>query len=151
MEHYRRLEGMYAAAPINRFYQPTLDVSEGRAEVTIEVGEHLFHSAMAMHGSVYFKMLDDAAWFAANSVVLDVFVLTTHFDIELHRPVSSGRIRAVGIVEAIEAQRVLASAELFDERGKLLGRGSGRFAKSARTLSSVPSYRIPEADEASSR
>ena len=143
MEHYRKLEAMYAAAPINRFYQPELRVTEGRAEVTITVGEHLFHSAMAMHGSVYFKMLDDAAWFASNSVVLDVFVLTTHFEVALHRPVSSGLIRAVGLVDTIDERRVHAHAELFDEQGTLLGRGSGRFAMSTRALTSVPSYRSP--------
>jgi acyl-coenzyme A thioesterase PaaI-like protein len=34
------------------------------------------HSIHAVHGSVYFKALDDAAFFAVNSLVEDVFVLT---------------------------------------------------------------------------
>ena len=141
MEHYRKLEAMYAAAPINRFYSPTLSVSEGEAEVRVTVGEHLFHSAMAMHGSVYFKMLDDAAWFAANSLVFDVFVLTVHFELDLRRPVDAGQIRAIGSVTTIDDRRIHARAELFDSDGLLLGSGTGRFARGTRRLESVPSYR----------
>ena len=130
MEHYRKLERMYAKAPINAFYGPVLTVSEGRAEVEIEVQSKHHHSAGAMHGSVYFKMLDDAAWFAANSVVPDVFVLTTTFEVNLLRPVAKGRIRAVGVVTAQDERRIHATAELFDDQGTVIGRGQGRFALS---------------------
>ncbi len=46
--------------------------------------------------SVYFKALDDAAFFAANSVVEDVFVLTTNFNIQLLRTVTEGTLIATG-------------------------------------------------------
>ena len=48
--------------------------------------------------SPYFKLLDDAAFFAVHSIVTDVFVLTTSFNINLIRPVSSGVITAKGKV-----------------------------------------------------
>jgi acyl-coenzyme A thioesterase PaaI-like protein len=41
-------------------------------------------------GSVYFKMLDDAAFFAVNSIVEDVFVYTVSLNVQLLRPVASG-------------------------------------------------------------
>ena len=54
-EHFRRLERMYALAPINRYFQPVLRISEARAELTIPVKTDFFHAAGAVHGSVYFK------------------------------------------------------------------------------------------------
>lgn len=77
--HFRALEHMYAAAPINQIYEPILTVSEGAAEIEIELSKQYHHSGGAVHGSVYFKMLDDAAFFAANSYETEVFVLTTSF------------------------------------------------------------------------
>lgn len=56
-EHYIKLEKMYLAAPINNFYNPTIKISEGKSEILINVKEYFFHTASAVHGSVYFKML----------------------------------------------------------------------------------------------
>ena len=87
-DHYRNLEGMYAAAPINDFYSPTMTVSEGETVIEIDLGKKLHHGAGAIHGSVYFKTLDDAAFFAANSLEKEFFVLTTSFTTYLTRSVS---------------------------------------------------------------
>ncbi|WP_222105080.1 hypothetical protein [Denitromonas halophila] len=54
---------MYLAAPINAFYGPDIAVSEGAARVGMTVLPTMFHGAGAAHGSVVFKMLDDAAFF----------------------------------------------------------------------------------------
>ncbi len=139
-EHYRNLERMYASAPINEFYKPTLLVSEAQAELTIEVSSKYYHSAGAMHGSVYFKMLDDAAFFAVNSLVEDVFVLTTSFNIYLTRPVEYGKIRSVGKVLNRTRLVFIAEAVLFDEQDKEVGRGSGTFMRSKLKLSPEIGY-----------
>ena len=97
-EHYQKLENMYFAAPINKFYNPTITVKECTAEITIAVKEDFFHAANAVHGSVYFKMLDDAAFFAVNSIVEDVFVLTGTFETKLLRPITDGKIVSKGII-----------------------------------------------------
>ena len=81
--HYRALEGMYATAPINRHLAATLRVARGEAEVTIRLAEDLFHAAGAIHGSVYFRALDDAAFFAVSSLEEEFFVVTTSFNIYL--------------------------------------------------------------------
>ena len=36
-EHYRKLERMYAGAPVNAWYAPELTVSDGRAELRMAV------------------------------------------------------------------------------------------------------------------
>ncbi len=90
-EHYRKLERMYLAAPINEFFKPDITIGKGTAEITVHVDDRrFFHAANAIHGSVYFKCLDDAAFFAVSSLVEDCFVLTSNFNLYLHAPVSGG-------------------------------------------------------------
>ena len=140
-EHYRKLERMYASAPINEYFRPALTVSEGAAEVLIPIRPDFFHAAKAVHGSIYFKALDDAAFFAVNSLVPDVFVLTVTYNIYLTRPVSEGTLRASGRVVNRSRQLFVAEAELVDDRGRPVGRGSGSFMKSAIALSEDVGYR----------
>ena len=139
-EHFQRLERMYGSAPINDYFAPVLHVSEGRAEVTITVRPDFFHAAHALHGSVYFKALDDAAFFATNSVVQDVFVLTVSFNIVLLRPVTKGVITASGRLVHNSRNLLMAEAELTDERQKLLARGSGTFMHSNIALNPEVGY-----------
>ena len=61
-EHFRRLERMYLSAKFNEIYKPELSITEGEAEVSFEAGPHLHHAGNAVHGSNYFKALDDAAF-----------------------------------------------------------------------------------------
>ena len=134
-EHYRKLERMYASAPINEYYAPTMRVSEGRAEVTMPVRPDLLHAAGAVHGAVYFKLLDDAAFFAANTLVDDVFVLTVSFNVHFTRPVFEGEMKATGQVVHRSRRLFLADAELVDSKGRKIGRGSGAFMRSTVPLS----------------
>lgn len=128
--HWRRLERMYLGAPVNRYFDPGIEISDGRASITIEVREDFHHAAGAMHGSVYFKALDDAAFFAANSRVADCFVLTASFHLDFFRPVSTGTICSTGKL-VYEGRRMLtAEAQLVDETDRVLARGSGTFLKS---------------------
>ncbi len=134
MDHHRKLERMYATAPVNALYgHPVLRVDEGTASLSFEVGPQHHHAARGMHGSVYFKALDDAAWFAVASLVEDVFVLTATFEVELLRPFGVGTVRAVGRVTA-RGERFEAEAELVDEAGRVLGRGRGQFARARSPL-----------------
>lgn len=139
-EHFRKLERMYGRAPINEFFRPTLKVADGWAEITLEAGEKMHHAAHAVHGSVYFKMLDDAAFFAANSVVRDAFVLTVEFNIHLLRPVTDGRLRSVGRLVHRSRRLYVAESELFDERERMIARGSGSFMPSRMALSAEMGY-----------
>ena len=141
MEHFRKLERMYAAAPINAYFRPSLTISEGEAEICMEVREDFHHAAGAMHGVIYFKALDDSTFFAANSIVRDVFVLTAHFEIDFLRPVVSGEIRAVARVTQEDDRRIEATGELFDCDGNLVGRGTGSFARSRLPLTPDVHYK----------
>lgn len=138
--HYVGLERMYARAPVNATYRPALEIHEGRARIEIEVHEGLHHAAGAVHGSVYFKMLDDAAYFAANSVERETYLLTGSFTTYFLRPVSAGTLRAEGRLVHRGRARYLAEATLVDGEGRDVARGSGVFLSSGEPLSSVPGY-----------
>ena len=139
--HYHRLEAMYHAAPINEFYEPIINVSEGRAEISISVTPKLFHAGQAVHGSVYFKMLDDAAFFAANSLEPEFFVLTTSFTTYLTRPISSGSMHAVGKVVNFNRTQFIVESIVYNEKQKEIARGSGIFVRSKNRLNDTIGYR----------
>jgi len=141
-EHYRKLEQMYLAAPINAFYSPEIWVSHGEAEVTIAVRPEFFHAADAVHGSVYFKLMDDAAFFAVNSLIEDYFALTASFTTYLLRPVTEGTMKATGRVVYSGARTYIAEAVVVDGDGREVARGSGNFVATKIKLTSEMGYRI---------
>lgn len=135
--HFRRLEAIYRAAPCNAPHRLELEVSEGRAEVVLQVAPELLHTAGSVHGAFYFKLLDDAAFFSANSLVADVFVLTSSFNLNLLRPISTGTMRAAGRVVHRSRSHFIADAELADGAGNALARGTGTFVRSNIPLSDL--------------
>lgn len=139
-EHFRRLERMYLGAPINRFYEPAIRISHGVAELDVRVRPEFFHAAQAIHGSIYFKSLDDAAFFAVNSLVTDVFVLTASFTLYLTRPVTEGTLHAVGRVVHQSRSLFLGESELRDDDERLVARGNGSFMRSTTLLTTVAGY-----------
>jgi uncharacterized protein (TIGR00369 family) len=139
-KHFKKLENMYLSAPCNEYYSPHLTISEGAAEVTIPIESKFFHPAAAIHGSVYFKALDDAAFFAVNSLVEDAFVVTVSFNLHLLRPVSSGVMKAVGKVVHRSKSLFVAEAVAFNGAGAEVARGSGSFERSKISLSSEMGY-----------
>lgn len=139
-EHFRRLERLYAGAPINRYFEPALRVFDGGAELTIPVKPDFLHAAGAVHGSVYFKALDDSAFFAANSLVLDVFVLTASFNVWFTRPISEGELRATGTVVHRSRNLIVADSVVLDSKGRQIARGTGSFMRSQIPLSTAIGY-----------
>jgi len=134
------LENMYLVAPINKFYDPRIQVSDSEATIEIDISERFFHSAGAVHGSVCFKILDDAAFFAANSLEREFFVLTTSFTTYLTRPVSAGRLRSVGRVVNRNKSQLIAEAVVYDSEGNEVGRGNGIFVRSKVLLKEACGY-----------
>jgi len=139
--HFRALERLYASAPINRLFPSTLTIkAPGEARIDFEVDERLYHAAGAVHGTTYFKMLDDAAFYAANSLVSDRFLLTTAFNLLFTKPIRHGPVRAEGRWVSGKRRVFVAEASLIDSEGEEVGRGTGTFMRSQFPLSSLPGY-----------
>jgi uncharacterized protein (TIGR00369 family) len=139
MSHYRALESMYVNAPINAFFRPAMHVEEGSARVTMHVRPDMHHAAHAAHGAVYFKMLDDAAFFATQSLVTDLFVLTVSFNVYLLAPVTDGQMIATGKV-VHRSKRLIIAESSIELDGKVVARGSGSFMRSATPLDKKVGY-----------
>ncbi len=140
--HYNKLRNMYLQANINTmiFDTTTCKISQKESEISLNITEKYFHALGAIHGSVYFKLLDDAAFFAASSVVEDVFVLTTSFTINITKPISQGTIKAIGNVRFESSNLIVAESSLYNEDGKEIAFGTGNFAKSKILLKDTEGY-----------
>lgn len=140
--HYRALERLYASAPVNALFASQLEITgEGRARIGFDVTRDVFHAAGAAHGTIYFKMLDDAAFYAANSMATDRFLLTTSFNLHFTKPVREGAVVAEGRWISGRKRVFVAEARLVDGEGEEIGRGTGTFMRSRIALSSLPGYR----------
>ena len=139
--HWRALESLYASAPVNSKFESSLEVTgEGTARITFEVTEASYHAAGAAHGTIYFKMLDDAAFYAANTLVTDRFLLTTSFNLHFTKPVREGKVVAEGRWVSGKRRVFVAESRLVDAEGDEIGRGTGTFMKSRIPLSSLDGY-----------
>ena len=78
--HLKNLINIYSIAPINKFYKPKMSLSLGESTIEIKIRRKFFHTGQSVHGSVYFKMLDDAAYFASQTHEKEFFLYTVNFD-----------------------------------------------------------------------
>jgi uncharacterized protein (TIGR00369 family) len=140
--HLRALEGLYDSAPVNRLFESSLILPEaGRSEISFTVTPGAFHAAGAAHGTLYFKMLDDAAFYAANGLVSDRFLLTTAFNLHFTKPMKVGPARAEGKWISGKRRVFVAEARIVDDSGEECARGTGTFLRSHIALSGLDGYR----------
>ena len=143
-EHLRKLKAMYAAAPVSGLFNVhDLQYDElGNTTIAFTPEERHCHTAGSLHGSGYFKALDDAAFFAAQAVVTDGFAFTTSFTTYMMRPVPPGvKLLAQGRVTSSSKALVVADSTLVEaENGKLVAQGSGTFQPGPFPLTAVDAY-----------
>ena len=142
--HLRALEALYESAPINRLFESRIALPEpGRSEIRFVVRGDSFHAAGAAHGTLYFKMLDDAAFYAANGLVSDRFLLTTAFNLHFTKPLKNGEALAEGRWISGRRRVFVADARIVDSSGEECARGTGTFLRSHIALAGLPGYRTP--------
>ena len=129
-KHFKNIINGYSNAPINQLFKPKMKISLGQCEIKMKISKNFHHSANSLHGSIYFKMLDDAAWGASNTYIDDVFLFTYNFNIYLTKPVSSGIINSRGKVVDKQDGRIKAESVLYDSQNNEIGRGDGLFMRS---------------------
>ena len=140
--HFRALESLYRHAPVNRLFDSRLEiVAPGVSRIHFEVTGDVFHAAGAAHGTIYFKMLDDAAFYACNTMVTDRFLLTTAFNLLFTRPLREGPVTAEGRWASGRRRVLIGEARLVDSDGEEAARGTGTFMRSHIALSGLPGYR----------
>lgn len=139
--HFRSLERLYRSAPINAGFRSELTiVAPGEARISFVVDPAHFHAAGAAHGTLYFKMMDDAAFYACNSTVSDRFLLTTAFNMVFSRPLAGGEVVAEGRWVSGRRRVLIGEVRLIDATGEEAARGTGTFMRSHIALSSLAGY-----------
>jgi uncharacterized protein (TIGR00369 family) len=142
--HLRALEALYDSAPINRLFQSRIELPQaGQSRIRFMVRADAFHAANAAHGTLYFKMLDDAAFYAANGLVSDRFLLTTAFNLHFTKPMTAGEAIAEGRWVSGRRRVFVAEARIVDSSGDECARGTGTFMRSHIALSGLAGYRAP--------
>jgi len=139
--HCRKLESMYLAAPCNEYYEPGIRISEGEAEVVIRVRDKLLDAAGSLHASVIHGSMNDAALYAANSIVPKELVRSAGFNVVSTGTIAEGELIARGRVIGVPEDRYLTEAVALDGDGNELCRGTGTFVKTEIPLSSAVGYR----------
>ena len=140
--HLRALEALYDSAPINRLFESRMELPKaGQSLIHFIVKGDAFHAANAAHGTLYFKMLDDAAFYAANGLVSDRFLLTTAFNLHFTKPLKDGEAVAEGRWISGRRRVFVAEARIVDSTGEECARGTGTFLRSHIALTSLKGYR----------
>lgn len=140
--HAQCLVHLFEEAPIQQVYQQSkLTLESGKSELRYTIDPAFLHGGYALHGSVYFKMLDDAAYFAASTMSPEFFLLTARFETRLLRPISSGTLIARGTC-ITGTNPPEAQARLFDEHGQLVATGKGHFAFSTTKWDMLTGYHL---------
>ena len=141
--HYRKLENLFYAAPVQKLYPGIrININHETCLITYPVNSAHFHGGNALHGAVYFKLMDDAAYFAVSSIEHSTFVVTAGFDIKLLKPITTGTISAIGKLEQSKGKIYTATAELLDANGEKLATAKGIFIKTNKALQSLPGYTL---------
>ncbi|MCK4848876.1 MAG: PaaI family thioesterase [Candidatus Heimdallarchaeota archaeon] len=113
-----------------------------KSEISLKIEKKFHHAASSVHGSVYWKLLDDSAYFAVNSIVEDVFVLTANFTIYLLSPISSGTIIAKGNLVSSTKSQFIAESVIVNDLGEQIARGSGVYIRSKLKLTPKMGYKL---------
>ena len=142
--HLAGLTRLYLSAPTNQSYADLdLAFTPQGATVSLTATPALHHAAGGVHGAHIFKLLDDAAFFAVNAAVPEVFVLTAQFSVQLFRPATLGTLVAHGRVTKPGRTLFFAESVLTGPDGKEVARGHGSFGFSRVRLDAMPGYRDP--------
>ena len=143
-QHYQKLENMYHSHPLNKFYKARISISEKESEIILPIQDKFHHAASSVHGSVYWKLLDDSAYFSVNSIVKDVFVLTASFTIYLLSPISTGTLIARGKLVSSTKSQFIAESVIVNDLGEQIARGSGVYIRSKLKLDPKMGYELED-------
>ena len=139
--HQQALLHMFHQAPVNKFFQHiTLRFELDQAVVELPILPEYMHAGGSLHGALYMKLLDDAAYFSAALLESSRFLLTAGFALDFYRPVHGGVLTATGKVKGQEGKSILSASTLTDEDGNLVARGHGRFVPGNGLLLETPLY-----------
>ncbi|KAB1065737.1 PaaI family thioesterase [Salibacter halophilus] len=139
-DHLKKLENLYYAAPINEALNPTISISENISSIEQFIGQSQCHAGQFAHGSVIFKLLDDAAYFAAASSQTEFFLVTASYEIKFKKPAPVGHYKAIGELIDSSGRLLKAKSKVIDENDQIIAKGKGLFIPTKQQLSHLKGY-----------
>ena len=128
MRNDKRAAELLAATPAGWMETLGARITEsepGRVVLELEAGPEHRHGGGMVQGGVITQIADAAMGMSLATLQEDrVWNTTIELKINFIRPVSSGRIRAVGRVVEMKQTLLFSEADVLDDRGRLVARAS---------------------------
>ncbi len=139
--HFEGLIRIFHSAPIQELLEgAVISLEEGKATYQLQIKEEYFHAADALHGAIYFKLLDDSAYFAAATLEQEYFLLTKSYQINFKRPVQEDVLTAKGEVLSVSEKEIISKSTIYNSAGRVVADGQGIFVKSRKLLKEQSGY-----------
>ncbi len=132
--HFERLEKMYLSDDRNERDDAGIRIQEGESEIVTPIHRQHFRSDGSLDNTICFKLLDDAASLAVNSVVQDVLVRAESFNVRYAHVTPTGELAARGRLLGLSEDQYLAESVVVDSEGREVCRAAGAFVKSDTAL-----------------
>tara|TARA_B100001989_G_C24383647_1_gene385598 strand:+ start:309 stop:758 length:450 start_codon:yes stop_codon:yes gene_type:complete len=123
----------YLNHPMHTGLNLSVQQDNGTARVSMVVNPNICNLVGTLHGSFYFKLMDDACFFAAISLNHHHFVATANFNIHYFLPVSKGKLSAIAKVINHDKNKYVCDCDIVDEDKHFCGHGSGLFVAPKKT------------------
>lgn len=129
-QHFRELEQDYLDNPEHPLRDPGIRISEGEADIVLQLQEDDLHPAGGAFDALCFRLMNDAAAHAVGSLLEAGPACTAEFSVVLSHSAASSDLIARGRYVGRAGSTYLAEAMLTDTGGRELARGEGVFLES---------------------
>ena len=139
--HLEKLENMYLSDPVNKEFNPGVTILEGEAEIHIPVRKKVSNADGSIIGCICYKLMEDAAILAVNSIVNDVQVSASNFNVYLSNTAASRELTARAKFMGNSGNQILVETVVLDDNRNEIARGNGAFIKSSTELNQLDGYK----------
>ena len=117
----------YLKHPMHHNLNMNVELGKNSATITMTIHDSVINLVGILHGAIYFKLIDDACFFAALSAQESSFVATSNMTIHYLKPASKGVLIAHAKMITKQGRKYLCECEIKDEEGTIYTYGSGSF------------------------
>ena len=124
----------YLDHPMHKDLRLNLTYKKGVAKLVLDVMPQNLNLVGILHGSFFFKLMDDACFFSIMTINNVLFVATSNFSVTYFRPVLKGKITATASVIESSDFKYFCQCIIVNEFDDKIASGSGTFIKPKKTI-----------------
>jgi uncharacterized protein (TIGR00369 family) len=117
----------YINHPMHKPLNMSVALKEKSAKITMSVHSSVLNFVGILHGSIYFKLMDDACFFAVIATNQSSFVVTSNMTVNYIKPVSEGMIITHASVITKRGRLYLCESHITNLEGSILAHATGSF------------------------